>query len=71
LKKLAKPVENNKKTTGKKTTGKKLGGCTGKGFKPGQSGNPGGRPKGLVSRALFEQLVRKVRIPGKAISVPG
>jgi len=29
-------VDNNKKTTG---------GCTGKGFKPGQSGNPGGRPK--------------------------
>lgn len=33
-------VENNKKTT------KKLGGCTGKGFMPGKSGNPGGRPKG-------------------------
>ena len=29
-------VENNTKTTG---------GVTGKGFKPGQSGNPGGRPK--------------------------
>jgi len=27
------------------TTGKKPGGITGKGFRPGQSGNPGGRPK--------------------------
>src|SRR4029453_4496628 len=26
----------------------KLGGITGKGFMPGQSGNPGGRPKGSV-----------------------
>ena len=32
-------VENNEKTT------KKLGGITGKGFMPGQSGNPGGRPR--------------------------
>jgi hypothetical protein len=27
---------------------KRLGGITGKGFVPGQSGNPGGRPKGSV-----------------------
>ena len=27
---------------------KRLGGITGKGFIPGQSGNPGGRPKGSV-----------------------
>lgn len=27
---------------------KALGGITGNGFKPGQSGNPGGRPKGLA-----------------------
>ncbi len=32
-------VENNTETT------KKLGGITGKGFMPGVSGNPGGRPK--------------------------
>lgn len=25
------------------------GGCTGSGFQPGKSGNPGGRPKGAVS----------------------
>jgi hypothetical protein len=33
-------VQNNGKTTG-------LGGVTGRGFRPGQSGNPGGRPQGL------------------------
>jgi hypothetical protein len=32
-------VQNNSRTTG---------GVTGKGFMPGQSGNPGGRPKGLA-----------------------
>jgi Family of unknown function (DUF5681) len=34
------PCENSSK--------KRLGGITGKGFIPGQSGNPGGRPKGSV-----------------------
>jgi Family of unknown function (DUF5681) len=32
-------VQNNGRTTG---------GITGKGFRPGRSGNPGGRPKGLA-----------------------
>jgi len=32
-----------------KTTGKQLGGVTGKGFQPGVSGNPNGRPKGTIS----------------------
>src|SRR5512132_2388054 len=35
-------VQNNGGTT--------LGGVTGSGFLPGQSGNPGGRPKGLSRR---------------------
>ena len=35
------PAENNHATT-------RPGGITGNGFKPGQSGNPGGRPKGLA-----------------------
>ena len=35
------PAENNHETT-------RPGGITGNGFKPGQSGNPGGRPKGLA-----------------------
>jgi len=31
------------------STEKQLGGATGKGFMPGQSGNPAGRPKGTLS----------------------
>jgi hypothetical protein len=33
-----------------KTTPKQRGGVTGKGFQPGASGNPGGRPKGFAAR---------------------
>ena len=40
--------------------GYRPGGVTGKGFRPGQSGNPGGRPKGrgvtAALRRLLEQL---------------
>jgi len=36
------------KTTREQAKPKRLGGVTGKGFRPGQSGNPGGRPKGLA-----------------------
>ncbi len=35
-------VQNNRGTT--------VGGITGRGFAPGRSGNPGGRPKGLTRR---------------------
>lgn len=34
---------------------KRPGGVTGKGFQPGQSGNPGGQPKGLSE---FKQAMR-------------
>jgi hypothetical protein len=39
-------VQNNGKTTG---------GVTGKGFRPGKSGNPGGRPRG-IARITREKL---------------
>lgn len=46
-------VQNNDRGTG---------GATGKGWKPGQSGNPGGRPKGLAAavreKAPPHELVR-------------
>lgn len=39
------------------TTEKQLGGVTGKGFLPGQSGNPGGRPKKKAITELYEKLL--------------
>jgi hypothetical protein len=48
-------VENNGGSTG----GKRVGGVTGKGFRPGQSGNPGGRPKALAEvKALAAEHTR-------------
>ena len=46
-------VANNEKTT------KKLGGITGKGFMPGKSGNPSGRPKNTLKdyvRQMFMEM---------------
>jgi hypothetical protein len=45
------------------TKNKKLGGCTGKGFMPGQSGNPGGRPKEVghvraLAKKYTEEAIR-------------
>lgn len=43
------------------------GGITGKGWKPGQSGNPGGRPKSELSAAIVARKVAeaKCEINGK------
>ena len=39
-----------------KTTEKKLGGITGKGFMPGQSGNPGGRPRNPLKEFSLKEF---------------
>lgn len=59
-------VESNGRTT-------RVGGVTGKGFLPGQSANPGGRPRGLARRvreivgADGEQLAIFLRGWGKPV----
>jgi len=65
-----KPAKNGKQAKNRKSAvqmqrnnnGKQLGGITGKGFLPGQSGNPGGRPRGSVkiSSAYERSLARLV-----------
>lgn len=44
-------VENNEIAT------KQLGGVTGKGFMPGTSGNPGGRPKNTMKSYLSKKFL--------------
>ena len=46
-------VINNEETTKKD---KMLGGVTGKGFMPGQSGNPSGRPKNSLKSYIAKKL---------------
>ena len=48
-----KDVENNETTTEKK-----LGGITGKGFVPGVSGNPGGRPKEYNFKEAIKEALK-------------
>jgi hypothetical protein len=47
--------------------GKLPGGVTGKGFMPGQSGNPGGRPKGLSITAHLRELLALTDIDGRPL----
>ncbi len=42
-----------------------LGGITGKGFMPGQSGNPGGRPKGDSVTTWLRRKLQDEPIPGQ------
>ncbi len=42
------------------TSGPGSGGVTGKGFQPGQSGNPNGRPKGRSITAILRRLLDEV-----------
>jgi hypothetical protein len=41
---------------------KRPGGVTGKGFRPGQSGNPSGRPKGQSVTACIRELLKQTKL---------
>lgn len=49
---MSSSVQNNAPSTKKK-----IGGITGKGFMPGQSGNPGGKPKTKPITEIYERLL--------------
>lgn len=51
-------VANNAETTPKPE--KMLGGITGKGFMPGQSGNPTGRPKKQFLSEMADELLEEI-----------
>lgn len=55
-------IEKQKKSSGKRGRVENL-----KPFKPGQSGNPGGRPKGLSITARLRALLEKGEINGEPI----
>ena len=46
---------------------KRPGGVTGKGFRPGVSGNPGGRPKGRSITARLREALESNRLGSKAV----
>jgi len=53
------PSLNSNVNNNEEITPKKLGGCTGKGFMPGQSGNPSGRPKKKHLTEAFEEMLEE------------
>jgi hypothetical protein len=46
-----------------------LGGCTGRGFMPGRSGNPGGRPRGRSLTAILREALDREhpKHPGRTV----
>ncbi len=67
-----KDVANNEDST---TSSRQLGGITGKGFMPGQSGNPSGRPKrkpltdaymAILGKTIPPEVARKLDLPESA-----
>lgn len=57
---MSESLESENVQNNAETTEKKLGGCTGKGFMPGQSGNPGGRPKRSWLTEVTEELLEEM-----------
>ncbi len=68
-------------SNGAATRGRGSGGASGNGFKPGQSGNPGGRPKGLAAairetvhaedlRSYYEAIWRFDKAALKRLGIP-
>lgn len=49
--------QDSKVANNEPSTEKLLGGCTGKGFMPGQSGNPSGRPKKRPISEIYERIM--------------
>jgi hypothetical protein len=54
-------AENGAKTTGKQRE-KRAGGVTGKGFQPGVSGNPNGRPRTAKFSEAARQLLAEIDV---------
>jgi hypothetical protein len=75
VKRMSKSSKSNAASNSKKPVGfqpqstpKKLGGCTGKGFLPGRSGNPGGKRNGEVSLTAW---IKRHLASGKRLSELG
>lgn len=54
----ANPVDEEIVQSNENTREKLVGGITGKGFMPGKTGNPGGRPKKRAITDLYDEILR-------------